>query len=110
MTCKHGLYMHFHGYTIILTALQHSHGLSNNLKALVNPYPKKKSAFRGREDALRGPESAYRGYKNLFRGRECAGPGCENACGDRAHCKKRLLIFPSPTGMSLTKLALDGNN
>ncbi len=44
MTYKqsHGLYMYFHGHTIILTALLHSHGLSNNLKALVNPYPKKK--------------------------------------------------------------------
>jgi hypothetical protein len=26
------------------------------------------------------------------------------------HCKKRFAIFPSPTGMSLTKLSLDGNN
>jgi hypothetical protein len=26
------------------------------------------------------------------------------------HCKKRLSIFPSPSGMSLTKLSLDGNN
>ncbi len=26
------------------------------------------------------------------------------------HCKKRLMIFPSPAGMSLTKLSLDGNN
>jgi hypothetical protein len=25
------------------------------------------------------------------------------------HCKKRLPIFPSPAGMSLTKLSLDGN-
>ncbi len=26
------------------------------------------------------------------------------------HCKKSLTIFPSPAGMSLTKLYLDGNN
>jgi hypothetical protein len=26
------------------------------------------------------------------------------------HCKKRLTIFLSPAGMSLTKLSLDGNN
>ncbi len=26
------------------------------------------------------------------------------------HCKKRLLYFPSPAGMSLTKLSLAGNN
>ncbi len=26
------------------------------------------------------------------------------------HCKKRLSIFPSPGGMSLTKLSLAGNN
>jgi hypothetical protein len=26
------------------------------------------------------------------------------------HCKKRLTIFPSPAGMSLTKLSLTGNN
>ncbi len=26
------------------------------------------------------------------------------------HCKKRLAIFPSPAGMSLTKISLAGNN
>ncbi len=26
------------------------------------------------------------------------------------HCKKRLAIFPSPAGMSLTKLSLGGKN
>jgi hypothetical protein len=26
------------------------------------------------------------------------------------HCKKRFAIFPSPAGMPLTKLSLDGNN
>jgi hypothetical protein len=26
------------------------------------------------------------------------------------HCKKRFAILPSPAGMSLTKLSLDGNN
>jgi hypothetical protein len=26
------------------------------------------------------------------------------------HCKKRLTIFPSPAGMSLTKPSLGGNN
>ncbi len=26
------------------------------------------------------------------------------------HCKKRLVIFPSPAGMSLTKFSLAGNN
>jgi hypothetical protein len=26
------------------------------------------------------------------------------------HCKKRFVIFPSPAGMSLTKLSLDGKN
>jgi hypothetical protein len=26
------------------------------------------------------------------------------------HCKKSLTIFPSPVGMSLTKLSLDVNN
>jgi hypothetical protein len=26
------------------------------------------------------------------------------------HCKKRLTIFPSPAGMSLTTLSLEGNN
>jgi len=29
---------------------------------------------------------------------------------DRLHCKKGLVIFPSPAGMSLTKLSLAGNN
>jgi hypothetical protein len=26
------------------------------------------------------------------------------------HCKKRLKVFPSPAGMSLTNLSLAGNN
>ncbi len=26
------------------------------------------------------------------------------------HCEKRFVIFPSPAGMSLTKLSLDGNS
>jgi hypothetical protein len=25
------------------------------------------------------------------------------------HCKKRLAVFPSPAGMSQTKLSMDGN-
>jgi len=29
---------------------------------------------------------------------------------ERLHCKKRLAIFPSPDGMSPTKLSLRGNN
>jgi hypothetical protein len=28
----------------------------------------------------------------------------------RVHCKKGLMIFPSPAGISLTKLSLAGNN
>ncbi len=28
----------------------------------------------------------------------------------RVHCKKRLVIFPFPAGMSLIKLSLAGNN
>jgi hypothetical protein len=30
--------------------------------------------------------------------------------GRHLRCKKRLAIFPSPAGMSLTKLSLGGNN
>jgi hypothetical protein len=30
-------------------------------------------------------------------------------CYNQIHCKKRLTIFPSPFGMSLTKLSLEGN-
>ncbi len=29
---------------------------------------------------------------------------------NKLHCKKRLAVFPSPAGMSLTKLSLDGEN
>ncbi len=32
------------------------------------------------------------------------------AKSERVHCKKRLTIFPSPAGMSLTKLSQAGNN
>jgi hypothetical protein len=28
----------------------------------------------------------------------------------KLHCKKKLAIFPSPAGMSLTKLSLGGKN
>jgi hypothetical protein len=28
----------------------------------------------------------------------------------KIHCKKRLAVFPSPAGMSLTKLSLAGNS
>ncbi len=61
-------------FTVIQSFSQlyrHSHGLYNNLKALVNPYPKRKekNAFRDRVDAFRVPESANREYKNLCRGR-----------------------------------------
>jgi hypothetical protein len=28
----------------------------------------------------------------------------------QVHCKKRFAIFPSPAGMSLIELSLDGNN
>ncbi len=30
--------------------------------------------------------------------------------GVHCHCKKELAIFPSPAGMSLTKLSLGGKN
>ncbi len=30
-------------------------------------------------------------------------------CAYALHCKKGFPIFPSPAGMSLTKLSLDGN-
>jgi hypothetical protein len=33
-----------------------------------------------------------------------------NDLTQKEHCKKMLLIFPSPTGMSLTKLSLDRKN
>jgi hypothetical protein len=29
---------------------------------------------------------------------------------EQLHCKKRLAVFPSPAGVSLTKLSLAGNN
>jgi hypothetical protein len=34
--------------------------------------------------------------------------GC--CCSVVVHCKKELAVFPSPAGMSLIKLFLDGNN
>jgi hypothetical protein len=42
-----------------------------------------------------------------------------HGCGDspshlnilkQLHCKKRLAVFPTPAGISLTKLSLDGTN
>jgi hypothetical protein len=53
-------------FTVIQSFSQlyrHSHGLYNNLKALINPYPKwkEKNAFRDLEDDFRVPESANRG-------------------------------------------------
>jgi hypothetical protein len=34
----------------------------------------------------------------------------EDRAVERIHCKKGLAVFPSPTGMSLTKLSLGENN
>ncbi len=34
----------------------------------------------------------------------------DTCLGINVHCKKRLAIFPSPAGMSLTKLSMVGNN
>ncbi len=34
----------------------------------------------------------------------------ENMLSKKVHCKKKLSIFPSPGGVSLTKLLLAGNN
>ncbi len=91
MTYKqsHGLYMHFHGH---LTALLHSHSLSNNLKALVNPYPKKKVLL----DAVKMLSKAQRVLIEdiiIFLEAVCAGPGRENACRDRAGANKVLSKF-----------------
>jgi hypothetical protein len=33
-----------------------------------------------------------------------------NGLQNTVHCKKSLAIFPSPAGLSLTKLSLTGNN
>jgi hypothetical protein len=35
---------------------------------------------------------------------------CKTMSATNIHCKNRLGIFPSPAGMSLTKLSLGGNN
>jgi hypothetical protein len=39
----------------------------------------------------------------------CSSYRIQESC-TQPHCKKRFSIFPSPTGMSLTKLFLAGNN
>jgi hypothetical protein len=61
--------------------LLHSHGLSNNLKALVNPYPKKKvileavkmllEAVKMLLEAVKMLLEAQRVLINLFRDRVC---------------------------------------
>jgi hypothetical protein len=78
MTYKpsHGLFMHFHSHTIILTALLHSHGLSNNLKALVNPYPKKKVLLEAVKMRLEAQRVLIED-KIIFLEAVCAGPGRE---------------------------------
>ncbi len=59
----HGLYMHFHGHTIVLSAiqalsrpLQQSEGPNKSLSKI-----ERKNAFRDLEDDFRVPESANRG-------------------------------------------------
>jgi len=80
--------MNFHGHTIVLTALQHSHGLSNNLKALVNPYPKKKVLLEAVKMLLEAVKMLLEAQRVLvediiiFLEAVCAGPGRENACRD----------------------------
>jgi hypothetical protein len=91
--------MHFHGHTIILTALLHSHGLSNNLKALVNPYPKKKVLLEAVKMLLEAVKMLLEAQRVLiediiiFLEAVCAGPGRENACRDRAGAHKVLSKF-----------------
>ncbi len=83
MTYKqsHGLYI----FTVIQSFSQlyrHSHGLYNNLKALVNPYPKEKSAFRTLKMLLESLRVLIED-KRIFVESVCAGPGHENACRGR---------------------------
>ena len=91
--------MHFHGHTIILTALLHSHGLSNNLEALVNPYPKKKVLLEAVKMPLEAVKMLLEAQRVLiediliFLEAVCAGPGRENACRDRAGAHKVLSKF-----------------
>jgi hypothetical protein len=91
--------MHFHGHTIILTALLHSHGLSNNLKALVNPYQKKKVLLEAVKMPLQAVKMLLEAQRVLiediiiFLEAMCAGPGRENACRDRAGAHKVLSKF-----------------
>jgi hypothetical protein len=47
---------------------------------------------------------------NPFEGVETGGRGGGREFPVSIHCKKRLSFFPSPAGMSLTKLSLVGNN
>ena len=87
MTYKqsHGLYMPFHGHTIVLTALQALSRPLNNLKVLVNPYPKwkEKSAFRTLKMLLESLRVLIEDIR-IFVEAVCAGPGHENACRGRA--------------------------
>ncbi len=46
----------------------------------------------------------------LVRGRNTEGSNCGAAWAAIVHCKKRLSIFLSSAGMSMTKLSLAGNN
>ena len=91
--------MHFHGNTIVLTALQHSHGLSNNLKTLVNPYLKKEVLLEAVKMLLEAVKMLLEAQRVLiediiiFLEALCAGPGLENAYRDRAGAHKVLSKF-----------------
>jgi hypothetical protein len=53
---------------------------------------------------------------NIVAGSTCKDGGNEEITplllntGGNTHCKKKLAIYPSPAGMSLTKLSLAGNS
>ncbi len=65
------------------------------------PCPLKKKTFTVTSKTL--------GYGNNYMYR-IQQDGTEGEWEGKLHCKKRFVIFPSPAGMSFTKLSLDGNN
>ncbi len=72
------------------------------------------TTYQSTSDLLQNSRQSLKFKKKLV-SRLCHVPvshkcDCTVQCAKRLHCKKRLTIFPSSAGMSLTKLSLAGNN
>jgi hypothetical protein len=71
--------------------------------------PKKRRGGGGGDAAAEEPAEPAAPAKGSAGGATAGSAGGEEE-NLKVHCKKRFATFPSPAGMSLIKLSVDGNN